>query len=192
MPYITEEIWRYLPGDRKPLILAEWPHGIAAFENPKAEAAMETIKDLLIKVRQVRTDYDVEPSKRITALISGGELATVAMQHQFIFARLCNLWEITSAGANAPENCAAVVSGEVTLYLPLAGMVDYAAERERLLKERESLAAQIDKTSKMLANEGFVSRAKPDVVQKERDKLAELQAAQTAVDERLKVIPAQD
>jgi valyl-tRNA synthetase len=76
----------------------------------------------------------------------------------------------------------------VTLYLPLAGMIDFAAERERLVKELENVKTQIEKSEKLLGNEGFVSRAKPDVIQKERAKLADLTATRTSVEDRLKAL----
>ena len=88
-------------------------------------------------------------------------------------------------GATPPGQSAAVVSGDVTVYLPLAGMVDLDAERERLSKELAAVKAQIEKTEKMLGNESFVNRAKPDVVQRERDKLVDLQNTREAIEERL-------
>ena len=105
--------------------------------------------------------------------------------HGEMFSRLCNVERLEPLSGAAPDQAAIVVSGEVTLYLPLAGLVDLSAERERLTKELANLSAQIEKTEKTLANEQFVSRAKPEVVAKERAKLAELRQAYAAVQERL-------
>ncbi|MBX3065475.1 MAG: valine--tRNA ligase [Anaerolineae bacterium] len=194
IPFITEEIWQYVPAtesERKPLILSQWATSNAAFLNPAAEAEMDTIRDLVVKVRQVRLDYNVEPSKRIEALVGGSGLAATVAANPQIFARLCNVERMDGiSNGGTPDNAAVIASGEVTLYLPLAGMVDLGAERERLLKELESVKAQIDQKEKLLGNEGFTSRAKPDVVQRERDKLAELAATRASVEARLEALPS--
>ncbi len=185
MPFVTEEIWRHLPGERKPLIISQWP--TAWYSDDKAEADMNTIKDLIVKVRNIRSEYGVEPGKRITAMAFGAFDLLEANAN--VFARLCNVEKIARLEGGTPEQSAAIVSGDVTLYLPLAGMVDFAAERERLNKELANVAAQIEKSEKMLGNEGFIARAKPEVVARERTKLAELTQTRDALQERLTALP---
>jgi valyl-tRNA synthetase len=104
-----------------------------------------------------------------------------------MFARLCNVPQITllDAGASAPDKAATIVSADVTAYLPLAELIDLDAERERLRRELESLEQQIARTQGLLSNDGFVAKARPDVVQRERDKLEALSASRRAVEERL-------
>jgi valyl-tRNA synthetase len=190
MPFITEELWRYLPDSvtgGKPLIVSAWPEADSRYLNADAFAKMDTIRDLVVKARNVRLDYNVDPGKRIMALVGGGTLANTVAAHPQIFARLCNVEKLTTLeNGNVPEQAAVIASGDVTLYLPLAGMIDFAAERERLVKELDNVKAQIEKSEKLLGNEGFVSRAKPDVIQKERAKLADLTATRTSVEDRLK------
>jgi valyl-tRNA synthetase len=187
MPYITEEIWSYLPNREKPLILTAWVKAESTQMDSVAESAMATIKDLIVKIRNVRTEYNVEPGKRITALAaSETELLTT---NATIFARLCNVERIDRLTGAAPDQVATVVSGEATLYLPLGGLVDFAAERERLNKELANLTTQITATESKLNNEGFVSRARPDVVARERAKLTELTEARAALQTRLEKLP---
>jgi valyl-tRNA synthetase len=187
MPYVTEEIWHYLPGQRGALIAAKYPHADERYIDADAERQFNLIRDMVIGIRNVRLQYNVDPGKRITALVSGGADAVAVSQNPQIFARLCNV-ERVSEGSTT-EQAAAVVAGDVTLYLPLAGMVDLAAERERLTKELEGIRAQIEKSEKTLGNEQFVARAKPDVVERERAKLAELQNSRANVEERLAALP---
>jgi len=189
IPFITEEIWSYLPGQRGTLILARWPESQSKLINEGAEAEMELIKDLIVKIRNVRSTYNVDPGKRIAVIADGGSFSAALQRHATIFSRLCNVEQITPLDGGAPDQAATVLSGDVTLYLPLAGMVDLGAERERLSKEQESLTAQIEKTQKMLGNEQFVSRAKPDVVERERTKLNDLTQALATVKERLAALP---
>ncbi len=183
MPYITEEIWSHLPGEKGPLILAKWPQSDATRIDAAAEADMETLKDLVVKVRNVRNEYQVEPGKRITAIGTGDTVLLTANAE--MFSRLCNVERIMILEGEAPEQAATLVSGDVTLYLPLGEMVDFTAERERLSKELAALNGQIDGTEKKLGNENFVSRAKPEVVERERTRLAELTETRKAIEERL-------
>ncbi len=189
IPFITEEIWQHLPGDRKPLIVAAWPISDQRFVDPNAGAEMDLLKDLIVKIRNVRAEYNVDPARRIQAIADGGSHTTLIERHADLFSRLSNVERVTLLNSSKPpEKSAAVVSGDVTVYLPLAGMVDLDAERMRLAAERDRLTGQIEKSQKMLANESFVSRAKPEVVQKEREKLAELTQTRAAVEERLKAL----
>ena len=84
------------------------------------------------------------------------------------------------AEQDAPPNAASIVVGDLSLYLPLEGMLDLEAERKRLADEKAKLQQQLSRTEAMLGNEKFVERAQPEVVQRERDRLADLQAASGA------------
>jgi valyl-tRNA synthetase len=187
MPFITEEIWSYLPNRQTPLIMAAYPDAAHSTPDLEAETLLALCQDLIVKIRNTRAAYNVEPSKRIEAYISGGE-ANSLIALQPIFSRLCNISALHLLQGDAPSNAAAVVAGDLSLYLPLAGMVDLAAERERLHKEAENLRGQANRIETMLGNEQFVSRAKPEVVARERAKLADLTSALASVDERLKLL----
>ena len=80
---------------------------------------------------------------------------------------------------------ASIVVSDISLFLPLEGMLDIAAECQRLAGERAKIAEQLSRTAKMLDNENFVSRARPDVVQRERDRLDDLKSAQAQIEERI-------
>jgi valyl-tRNA synthetase len=138
-------------------------------------------------VRNTRTEYNVDPGKRITALASAGANKTALQHNDFIFQRLCNIESITMLADDdaEPANSASVVAGNITLYLPLDGMLDIEAECKRLTTKQEDLNGQLARTEKMLGNENFISKARPDVVQRERDRLAELQAELSQIEERL-------
>lgn len=187
IPYITEEIWSYLPTGDRPLIVAAWPTANPALSDPQAEADFAILMDLVRGIRNARAEYKVEPGRQIGAKIDAGEHVELIENHRHIFARLCNVPDaaLLSRGDSAPEKSAAVVAADVTVYLPLAELVDLDAERVRLQREMDDLMAQITRTEGLLQNENFVSRAKPDVVQRERDKLTSLTASRQAVTERL-------
>src|SRR5262249_8662899 len=144
--YITEEIWRYLPGERKPLILATWPTADAHFADEQAENDMNLLADLVIQIRNVRNEYEVDPGRRIHIIAQGGAHSKLIQDHAYIFSRQCNVERVDMLDGQAtPEQSAAVVSGDVTIYLPLAGLVDLEAERKRLEGELEAAKSAVAK-----------------------------------------------
>lgn len=187
MPFMTEEAWRYIPHNGEALIIADWPIVDESLISDDVETQMNIFLDLVHGVRNIRTEYNVDPGKRISVVANAGSHADYLSDYGYILRRLCNVEEITLASdaGNQPENSASVVVSDVTLYLPLEGMLDIEVECQRLSGEKEKLTQSITKTEKMLGNENFVNKARPDVVQRERDRLSELQASVAQIDERL-------
>lgn len=187
MPFVTEELWRYLPHEGEALIIARWPQAEASYYDDAAEQTMLTLMEMVRGVRNVRNEYAVDPAKRITVIAAPGDYRSTLSQYSYIFARLCNVEkiELLPDGAAAPDQAASVVVSSAALYLPLAGMIDIAAECERLRKEQSKLAEQIARVEKQLSNESFVSRARPDVVQRERERMAQLQTEAAQIAQRL-------
>jgi valyl-tRNA synthetase len=183
MPYITEEIFQHMPHDEAALIVAKWAQTPNALDE-NAENQMAILVDLVQGIRAVRTEYGVDPAKRLSAFANAGSYGDTLANYGYVFTRLCNI-ESLSVNGSAPAKSAAVVAADVTLYLPLEDMVDFAAERQRLQKELENLNKQIMSSEKQLANQDFLTKAAPEVVQKMRDKLSDLQATRTVVEERL-------
>ncbi|MCS7070125.1 MAG: class I tRNA ligase family protein, partial [Anaerolinea sp.] len=187
MPFVTEALWSYLPGHSQPLILSRWPEVDLTYVDDAVERTVGLLIDLVRGIRNVREEYNVEPGRKIAAVFSAGAQAEVLRHYAYLFNRLCNVNDVALIDRSqpAPPQSASVVVGEVTAYLPLADLVDLAAECERLTKERERLLAAIVRSREMLSNEQFVSRARPDVVERERQKLADTEAGLHRIDERL-------
>ena len=179
MPFATEEMWRYLPVDGEALIVADWPQADESYIDDDTEAEMAVLMDMVRGVRDIRTQYNVQPGDKLKAYIAPGSYRDNVNQYGYIFGRLVNVPEIEllEPGTPAPEKAATTVVSDASIFIPLAEMIDFEAECARLQAERDSLAEQIKKTQGMLANENFVNKARPDVVQRERDRLTELQAS---------------
>ena len=188
IPHITEEIWHYLPAGESPLILAEWPAANPAHLDTAAETDFAILMDLVRGIRNARAEYNVEPGHKISAHIAPGGHGDLIQNYRNVFARLCNIEQITllNDGAVPPEQAATIIAADVTAYLPLADLVDLEAERQRLQSELNELTEQVTRTETLLNNNNFVSKAKPDVVQRERDKLASLTASRQAVEVRIR------
>jgi valyl-tRNA synthetase len=189
MPFVTEEIWRFLPHDEKEqaLIIARWPAADESCFDDEAERAMSLLIDLVRGIRNVRDQYGVEPGRKIMAYALAGPHSALIEQYGYLFARLCNVATVEPLPSEqeTPAQAASVVAGEITFYLPLADLVDVQAELDRLSKERTRLQEQMARSAGMLGNEQFVARARPEVVERERTKLADLQASVAQIDERL-------
>ncbi len=188
IPFITEAAWQHLPHTGDTLMLAKWPE--AGMTDDGAEADMALLINIIRSIRNARSEYNVEPGKRITALIAAGEKTKLINRQQDILTTLAKLdADAFTVAETLPEKpadaLAIVIEGGVEIYLPLAGLVDIAAERERLQKELSQVAQGIARTEKMLANENFVGKAPAAVVDRERAKLADLQAQAAKLRERL-------
>ncbi len=194
MPYVTEEIWRYIPTEGEALIVARWPQADETRIDAEAERKMTMMMELVRGIRLVRDQYNVEPGHKIAVLISPGEHRAVLQDYDYLFARLANVSQtrLLDASATATDKAATVVASDVTIYIPLEDLIDIDAERERLAKEREKLQELIGRSQSMLGNEQFVQRARPDVVERERTKLSDLQASLAQVSERLTTLQAAD
>lgn len=188
MPFVTEEAWQYLPHDGEALITTKWPQADTRYVDEEAERQMTTLIDLVRGIRNVREEYKVEPGRKIDAIAAAPEGTLILLeQYDYLFSRLCNIGALSfqhSVGDSATQ-AATVTVGDATVFLPLAGLVDVAAECERLNKEHSRLNEQITRSQAMLANDQFVQRARPEVVERERMKLRDLQAEATQIAERL-------
>ena len=187
MPFVTEELWGFLPNRSQPLILSSWATADESYIDEAAESEMQLLIDLVRGIRNVRDEYQVEPGRKITALVAASSHESLFAGHEYLFARLCNVaaLEMMPAGSEAPTQAASVTVADVTAYLPLADFIDVAAECERLSKEQQKLTEQITRVQAQLGNENFVSRARPDVVERERTRLADLQASEAQIAERI-------
>ena len=190
MPFITEEVWQHLPHTGETLMLARWPQADPTFIDQAAEADMTLLIDLIRGIRNARSEFGVEPGRGVTALFKADGRAGLIESHRDLFARLANVaelrfWDGDGAG---PSQAAAVVAGEVTCFLPLAGLIDIEAERARLSKALDDNRAQIARTEAQLNNADFVSKARPEVVERARARLANLAAERESLQGRLKAL----
>ena len=138
-------------------------------------------------IRAARADNNVEPARRIVATIAAGEKTPFYHAQRQVLAFLARLDEAQLAinkTTAAPDDALTITLGDVSCYLPLAGMVDLEQEQERLRKEFENLTQQIERVSNLLSGP-FAEKAPPAVVQKERDKLARLEASRDEIAQRL-------
>ncbi|MCA0351625.1 MAG: valine--tRNA ligase [Chloroflexi bacterium] len=195
MPFVSEAAWQKLHNSEQTtpipaaLIIAEYPLINAAMLNEQAERDWDLVQNIIRGVRNVRTETGVEAVKWIEALIAAGSATAMLTEQAAIISRLARIAPdkllISESLSERPEQATTLVFAPAEVVLPLAGMVDLAAERERLTKELERVEADVERRRTKLANENFVAKAKPEVVQKEREALAAQELAATTLRERL-------
>jgi valyl-tRNA synthetase len=192
MPFITEEIWLELCerlGTSSPTVMLEpWPTRESFPSDAGATEEIAWIKDVVIGVRQIRGEMNVSPARAIPLLLADASASDRerATQHASLLRPLARLEGIELLG-NEPEpsGVATALVGQLRLLVPLAGVIDVAAERARLTKQRERLERDLDKATAKLANEQFVANAPTAVIQKERDRQADLSARIEALGSQL-------
>lgn len=183
MPFVTEEIWRRLPlaeGRQAPsLMVAAWPDPatLAALRDEAAERSVSKMLEIVVAVRAVRARYKISPKQGISVVVRTQAQTDVQLLDAE-FAYLNALAGIDSfvAGTDAakPPHSVTVVAGNMEIYVPLEGLVDFDAERDRISKELAKASDELAKVARKLANEGFLAKAAPAVIEKERTKEAEL------------------
>jgi len=181
IPFVTEEIWQHLPhppGEVPALILAKWPEADASRIDPQAEADQNLIMDLIRAIRNARAEYNVEPARQIAATVVAKDRRALIESQGPVFVALARIdparLRIEEHLPEPPTQSVALVVGGVSVFLPLAGLVDLAKERKRLAKELEATCQRIARSEKLLSSD-FAHKAPAQVVQAERDKLKELQ-----------------
>jgi valyl-tRNA synthetase len=190
MPYVTETIWQNLPGlqvDGRALIISRWPHD-SDLDDAQADEAFGRIQEIVRSIRNVRSEYNVEPSRRIPAIFSAGEYETLIHGELPIvttLARLASEHVTVAANLPAPDKAVTLATSGVTIYVPIAGLVDLDAERNRIQKEIDNLSKQMQRSQGLLANQDFVAKAPPEVIDRERAKYEELRTRRQQFAERL-------
>jgi valyl-tRNA synthetase len=179
MPFLTEELWEQIGGSGRPLITSPWPDQRSVKVDESAAAEMDWVIRLISEIRGVRSEMNVPPAAQLTMLmrdaapVSRARLAT----HQELIRRLARLDEVTVDGAAAPKGAVQIVVDEATIMLPLADVIDVSKEHARLTKDIAKLAGEAGKIESKLANEQFVAKAPPDVIEEQRERLAEARQA---------------
>ena len=188
MPYITEDLWaQFGYGAEGTLIRTPWPEAVGVVEAEAAREELDWVVKLVSEVRAVRTEMNVPPSVTVPLLLQGASPATLARAARWIepIRRFGRATEVSALEGPPPKGVAQVVVGEATVMLPLADVIDFAAERTRLAKERAKAEAETKKVVQKLGNADFVSRAPVEIIEENRERLASFEAEMLRLDAAL-------
>ncbi len=192
MPFITEELWGQLSTNRSSMLIeAPWPELGEELEDRAAEAEMDWVVRLVSAIRSVRAEMNVPPAARIPMRLIGADDRAVGWlrDHEDLIRRLARLDTVDTEG-DVPPGSVQIVHDEATVVLPLAEVIDVAAERARLEREIARRDVEIEKLNKKLSNRQFLEKAPEEIVAEQRDRLAEANAARAKLARALERLSA--
>ncbi len=198
MPFITEEIWSFLPKGQVAsdnpegfLIKESWPVYDSALSFEKEVKKLELAMEAIRSIRNIRAEAEAAPSRKLSAVIlsSGKDLDDIKDGERYIKS-LANITEITfiTDKSLVPEEVMSAVIGNVQIYIPLDDLLDYKAEYDRLQKEKTRLTGEVSRVKGKLSNEGFVAKAPAKVIEDERAKLEKYEDMLVKISERLSLV----
>lgn len=189
MPFITEELWTQTAtfsgiSRAAPLVLTEWP--VTTYEAADAYAEIEWLVALVSAVRSVRTEMNIAPATLVPLVMVGAGDVTRGRvaAHEAAIRRLARISDISFADT-APAASAQLVAADGVACLPLEGLIDFAAERARLEKEKKKLDDEVKRIDVKLDNPAFVARAPEEVIEGEKEKREDYVERRAKVEEAL-------
>jgi valyl-tRNA synthetase len=174
MPFITEEIWHKLPAAAGSVMAAPYPAADDRLLNAEAEEEMRLVMATITAIRNLRGEMNVPPASQVDVSLycpQAGPLK-VLDRHQQSVQLLAKVRELRfNPDSGPPAAAAKAVVDQVEIYMPLAGIIDFAEEDRRLAREMEKIHKELTQTQRKLSNEDFIAKAKPEVVAKEKERL---------------------
>ncbi|MBS5335355.1 MAG: valine--tRNA ligase [Firmicutes bacterium] len=198
MPFITEEIWSFLPhGEEQKdnpdnyLIKASWPKFSLSCVFPAAVRKLETAMEAIRAIRNIRAEAEAAPNKKLRAVIlTNQNNKDVITAGERYIKSLANITEVMFIDdkKQAPEEAMSAVIDGAEIYIPLEDLVDFAAEYDRLMKEKKRLEGEAKRVEGKLSNQGFVSKAPEKIINEEKEKKIKYEDMLAKVSARLETV----
>ena len=189
MPFITEEIFCNLQDAEESIMISEWPVFNDAWAFKADEKAVDTIKEAVRAIRNIRAEMNVAPSKKATVYVvsENAEVRNIFEDSKVFFATLAYASEVMVQAdkAGIAEDAVSTVIENAVVYMPFAELVDVAKEKERLAKEQKKLEGEIKRCQGMLNNPNFVGKAPAAKIEEEKAKLEKYTNMLAQVNERI-------
>ena len=188
MPFLTEQVYKYLPDTEGFLMLQSWPEIRDELNYAEDEQKMQGIMEIIRTIRNLRSEMNVAPSKRTRLMLLPAEGWTETLRSgDGYFRRLAGASESTllQDRNEVKEKTVSAVTAAGELFIPLGDLVDFDKEIARLGKELDNLRKEINRSRGMLNNQGFISKAPAQLVQQEREKLEAAEAKEKALENRI-------
>ena len=175
MPFITDEIFRHMPGTEGSIMVSAWPECRAEYDFPQQAAQMEGVMDAIRAIRNLRAEMNVSVGRRARLILRPREGWAETLAHASIyFSRLAFASSVEEIGESDPnpEKSASCSCAAGDIYIPLGDLVDVDKELARLTKEEARLTGEIARAQAKLNNQGFLAKAPAQLVEAERERLA--------------------
>jgi len=178
MPFITEEIWQKLPHKGLSIAIAEYPTYKPESYDEEAEKKLGALMELITKVRNIRAEMNIPPSQLIDLYlgIEDNSLKELIKEHKVHIINLARVKSMTIVPALSPmDRCARGVVSHIEIAIPLAGLIDFGVERQRLQKEIAKLNGELTALRRKLSHKEFLTKAPPEVVAKNKERCRSLE-----------------
>ena len=187
MPFVTEEIYQTLYHKKESIMISNWPQYSKDLDFSEEEQQIEEIKEVIVGIRNIRTNMNVHPSKKSKLIFVTKTMKNVIETDKAMIQKLgyANEIIVQEEKKNIPQNAMSIVTKHMEVFIPFEDLVEIEAEKQRLTDEIKRLEAEVERAEKMLANPGFVNKAPEKKVQEEKEKLAKYQTMLVATKERL-------
>ncbi|MBU3810259.1 MAG: valine--tRNA ligase [Candidatus Niameybacter stercoravium] len=189
IPFITEEIFMGLQDREESIMISSWPVYKEEWNFQVEEEEISLIKEAVRSIRNVRSEMNVPPSRKAQVFVvsENEKVLDIFNRGKVFFATLASASEVVMQKdkAGIDEDAVSAVIPETVLYMPLAELVDFEKEIERLTKEKAKLQSEVDRVVKKLSNEGFVAKAPAKLIEEEKAKQAKYEAMLAEVVARL-------
>ncbi len=189
MPFITEEIFCTMQDEEESIMISEWPVYKAEWNFEEDEKAIETIKEAVRGIRNVRTQMNVAPSRKALVYVVSDkeEVLDIFKKGKLFFESLAYASEsiCQKDKSGIADDAVSVVLADATCYIPFSDLVDISAEIERLTKEQKKLEGELKRSQNMLSNEKFLSKAPADKIAEEKEKQQKYQQTYDQITARL-------
>jgi valyl-tRNA synthetase len=200
VPFITEQLWSYL-NEQAPkrgvteeiagsdlCVLAPWPRPREAWEDQTLEEEFEQLKQVIGRLRELRSRYQVPPSKELPAAVkASGEMLSLLEGHVHSITFMARLSELrVGEDVGRPKNAASQVVGDMEIFL--GDVLDPEKERARLENQKKKLTKQLEASEKKLTNQKFLERAPAEVVEEEKARVSDLTGEIALLDKNLRAL----
>ena len=189
MPFITEEIFCTLQDEEESIMISDWPVYKDEWNFAEDEKSIETIKEAVRGIRNVRTQMNVAPSRKALVYVVSDkdEVLDIFKKGKLFFESLAYASESVCQNdkSGIADDAVSVVLADATCYIPFSDLVDISAEIERLTKEQKKLEGELKRSQSMLSNEKFLSKAPAGKIAEEKEKQLKYQQTYDQITERL-------
>lgn len=194
MPFITEEIFSSLQDKEESIMMSQWPTFTEAWHFETEEKEITRIKEAIRSMRNVRSEMNVPPSKKAKVIVvsEDAEVRSIFTRGTVFFGALGSASEVVVQSTNEgiEDDAVSIIIPDAKIFIPLAELVDFEKEIERLTKEKEKLQSEVDRVDKKLNNQGFVAKAPAHLIEEEKAKREKYNAMLQEVEVRLQKFKA--
>ena len=186
LPFITEEIWQSLPHEGDSIMISEYPKYDSSLVFEQQETVMNRLISAIKAIRNRRAEMNVAPSKKAKLKIVTSDRDTFGAFSEVFFERFASASDVEWLDSYESDRSVQIICDGAVIFIDLADIIDFEAERRRLEAEREKALSEIGRVESKLSNEGFVSKAPAKVVEAEKAKLTKYRMMLSDIDEALK------